>query len=125
MKTEFWPYYLSRAILGTLFAFLVFGFTWKALLFAVIVFALFLLYLHSGWFSVDSKNPLFPLRRDARGLLIQRKALIVAIAVGLLVYLFLPQLTRVFDLGVISGNSALSVAILVYFASQFALFARG
>jgi hypothetical protein len=124
MKREFLPYYISRAIISLLFSLLVFGFNWKALLLSVILFGLFLLYLHSGWFSVDLKNPLFPLRRDSLGLLIQRKALVLSIVAGLLTYISLSYLAGAFDLVLLSGNIVLGVAILTYFASQFALFIR-
>ena len=70
MKREYLPYYISRAVISLLFSLLVFGFSWKALLLSAILFGLFLLYLHSGWFSVDLKNPLFPLRCDSRGQMI-------------------------------------------------------
>jgi hypothetical protein len=124
MKREFLPYYISRAIISLLFSLLVFGFNWKALLLSVILFGLFLLYLHSGWFSVDLKNSLFPLRRDSLGLLIQRKALVLSIVAGLLTYISLSYLAGAFDLVLLSGNIVLGVAILTYFASQFALFIR-
>lgn len=59
MKKEFLPYYVSRAILSTAFSILVAGFSWNAALLATVFFGLFLLYLHSGWFSVDLGNPFF------------------------------------------------------------------
>jgi hypothetical protein len=124
MKREFLPYYISRAVLSGLFSLLVFGFSWKALLFSIVLFGGFLLYLHSGWFSVDSKNPLFPLRRDSLGLLIQRKALVISIVAGLLTYFSLSYLAGAFDLVLLSGNIAFAVAIIAYFASQFVIFIR-
>ncbi|MBN1451745.1 MAG: hypothetical protein JW963_12080 [Anaerolineales bacterium] len=118
MKREFLPYYISRLILSLAFSILVLGFHWKALILALVFFGLFLLYLHSGWFHVDLTNPFLPLRRDSRGELIQRKALILAIIVGFSLYLLSGALGFV----LISGNLAISVAIVTYFASQFVLF---
>jgi hypothetical protein len=120
MKREFLPYYLSRAIISAIFSALVLGFNWKALLFTIVLFALFLLYLHSGWFRVDLTNPFLPLRRDSRGELIQRKALILAIVIGFSVYL----LSNAVSFVSISGNVAVALAIVAYFASQFVLFLK-
>jgi hypothetical protein len=124
MKREYLPYYISRAVISLLFSLLVFGFSWKALFLSVILFGLFLLYLHSGWFSVDVKNPLFPLRRDSRGLMIQRKALIVSIITGLLTYFLLTYLSGFLNLALISGSLAFCFAIVAYFVSQFVFFIR-
>jgi hypothetical protein len=120
MKREFLPYYISRLILSFVFSLLVLGFHWKALILALVLFGLFLLYLHSGWFRVDLTNPLLPLRRDSRGKLIQRKALILAIIVGFALYL----LSGAFGFVLISGNIAIAIAIVAYFASQFLLFLK-
>lgn len=124
MKKVFMPYYLSRAILSAGFAILVIGTTWKALFMAVVLFGLFLLYLHSGWFSIDLRYPLMPLRRDSRGLLVQRKALIISVCVGLLIYLFSAQVATFFGLQIIGGNMILVIAIITYFISQFVFFMR-
>jgi hypothetical protein len=124
MKKVFMPYYLSRAILSAGFAILVMGITGKALFMAVVLFSLFLLYLHSGWFSIDLHYPFMPLRRDSRGLLIQRKALIISVGVGLLIYLFSAQVGTFFGLQIIGGNIILVIAIITYFISQFVFFMR-
>jgi hypothetical protein len=116
MKKEFLPYYISRAILSAVFAVIVWGFTWQALLFAIFIFGLFLLYLHSGWFRVDLTHPLFPLRRDQRGQLVQRKALIAALIVGVFTYLAFSLV-----LPALSANLALPLAIVTYFLVQFYL----
>lgn len=123
MKKEFIPYYLSRAVLSLVFSALVVGFNWKAVLLSILFFGLFLLYLHSGWFTVDLSHPFTPLRRDLRGQEIQRKALIVSVIVGLLVYFFSFHLSGLVGLS-LSGNIALSGGILTYFIAQFVLFAR-
>ena len=123
MKKEFLPFYVSRAVLSSIFSILVMGFTWKALLLATALFGVFLLYLHSGWFSVDLSHPFMPLRRDPRGLEIQRKALIVSVVLGMLISLFSFQLGGFIGL-TLSGNIALSIGIITYFVTQFILFAR-
>jgi len=120
MKREFLPYYISRLILSSVFSVLVLGFNWKALILTLVFFGLFLLYLHSGWFRVDLTHPILPLRRDSRGELIQRKALILAIIVGFSLYL----LSNGFGFALISGNIAIAIAIIAYFASQFVLFLK-
>jgi hypothetical protein len=124
MKKEFVPYYISRAVLSLLFSLLVFGFNWKALLLSIFLFGGFLLYLHSGWFNVNSKNPLFPLRRDSLGLLVQRKALVISIVAGLLTYFSLSYLAGAFGLVLLSANIAFAVAVIAYFASQFIFFIK-
>lgn len=123
MKKEFFPYYVSRAVISSLFSVLVMGLTWKAVLLTVVFFGLFLLYLHSGWFSVDLTNPFFPLRRDPRGQEIQRKALIISIIAGLIIYLSAPLFFGLAGFP-LSGNFPLSAGIAAYFAAQFILFSR-
>ena len=124
MKKEFLPYYISRFILSAVFSILVWRFTWMAAVMTFVFFGLFLLYLHSGWFSIDLRNPLTPLRRDTHGQLIQRRALIISIVVSLLLYLISLQLSSLFGLSLISGNIALSIGIITYFIAQFILFAK-
>ncbi len=119
MKTALVPYYVSRALLSAAFSVLLFGLSWRALASAAILLALFLVYLHSGWFAVDTSHPLFPLRRDDRAREAQRKALIAAAIVGGLVYLGYSTLTSA-----ASPPLAISAAVLVYFGSQFLLLAR-
>jgi len=123
MKKEFLPYYISRALLSLVFALIVMGINWKAVVFATILFGLFLLYLHSGWFRIDLNHPFTPLRRDQRGQGIQRKALISAVVVGLLVYLISSQLIGLIGFS-LPGNVALAIAVITYFTAQFILFAR-
>jgi hypothetical protein len=124
MKREFVPYYLSRAALSAIFGFVVMGLNWKALLLAIAMFGLFLLYLHSGWFQVDPSHPLTPIRRDERGRQAQRKALIAAIIVSLLIYLILPKAFALFDLALVTGPFVLLFGILAYFVTQFILLAK-
>jgi hypothetical protein len=124
MKKAFVPYYVSRALLSVLFSLVVFGLSWKALLAAVVFFALFLLYLHSGWFCVDPSRPLTPLRRDERAKEAQRKALIAAVVVGMLLYVCLPLVNTRLGLSILSGPISLSLGVLTYFVTQFILLAR-
>jgi len=123
MKKEFMPYYISRVILSAIFAILVMGFNWKALLLGAGFFGFFLLYLHSGWYRIDLKNPYFPIHRDSHGQQIQRKALIAAVTVGLVIYLILSQISGLVETAP-SGSIALSIGVLVYFVTQFILFSR-
>jgi hypothetical protein len=124
MMTRFRPYYLSRALLSIAMALVVFGFTWTAGLMAAVVFGLFLLYLHSGWFVVDPGRPLFPLRRDERARQAQRKSLIAAIAIVAATAL----LSAAGAFGAIPGGPiaplAIPLGIVVYFVTQFIMLAR-
>jgi hypothetical protein len=124
MKKEFFPYYISRALLSIVFSIGVMGLSWKAALLALLFFGGFLLYLHSGWFSIDLKNPLAPLRRDLHGQLVQRKALIISVVVGVSLYLISMGLSNYLGRVVVSGHVALSIGVIVYFIAQFFLFAR-
>lgn len=124
MRKEFIPFYLSRAVLSALVAIHIMGLTWKAAIFAIILFGLFLLYLHSGWFRVDPRHPLIPLRRDERARDIQRKALIAAVVVGILVYVLQPQAANFLKLSAAAGSLSLSLGVITYFVTQFILLAR-
>jgi hypothetical protein len=118
MKRQYLPYYISRGMLSILFAILVFGLSWKAMIFTILFISLFLLYFHGGWFQVDMTNPLFPLHRDNRGIDIQRKALITSIMVGIGLYILsstIPLLSPI-------GSIILIISIVVYFGTQFCLF---
>ena len=124
MKREFIPYYISRMILSLGFAVLIMGLSWQAVIAAVVLFGFFLLYLHSGWFTIDPKYPLFPLRRDDRGQAAQRKALIAAVIVGVLVYLISPSLSGNFGLSLIPGGVVLAMGALTYLITQSILLTR-
>jgi hypothetical protein len=124
MKKQFLPYYLSRSAFSCIFALYVFGATWGSMLFAFVLFGLFLLYFHSGWFSIDYTNPYFPLRRDHRGILIQRKALLVAVVAGILTHLVCASGFCSVNLATGSGSIALSLGILAYFITQILLFVK-
>ena len=124
MIKQYLPYYISRALLSAVFALLVVGFNWKAIPIMIVLFGFFLLYLHSGWFRVDPEKSFFPLRRDTRAQLIQRKALIIAVIAGLVTYFGLLLLSSYFGLTLLAGNIALAAAVLAYFISQFGLLPR-
>ncbi len=124
MNKQFVPYYISRALLSAVFASYIVGFNWKAILITLVFFSFFLLYLHSGWFEINTENKLFPLRRDSRGQLIQRKALIIAIVLGVIAYF---SMSLVFNnLGLVSdsGDIAFAILIIAYFSTQFVLFSK-
>lgn len=124
MNKKYIPYYISRAILSSIFAILIAGFSWIAIIIALVLFGFFLLYLHSGWFKVEDENPFFPLRRDAHAQDIQRKALILAVFVGFAAYFGLSLLSSQLDLSIAFRSIALPMAVIVYFATQFWLFSR-
>lgn len=122
MKKPFVVYYVSRALLSAGFSILVFGLTWKALVLAAVLFTLFLLYLHSGWFVTDPSNPLFPIRRDGRAREAQRRALIAAIVTAASVLLVVSIVAPAAS--VAAAPLAIPLALLAYFASQFYFLAR-
>lgn len=123
MKKEFLPYYASRAVFSILLAGLVFGLSWQAGVFAVCLFGLFLLYLHSGWFEIHPETPFTPLRRDLRGKEIQRKALIAAVACGMIFFVISPYLSSWF-ISLEARYLALLIGVLIYFGVQFLLLSR-
>jgi sterol desaturase/sphingolipid hydroxylase (fatty acid hydroxylase superfamily) len=120
VNPRFLAYYLSRAAISAGFGLLVFGVSWQALAAAGVIFCLFLLYLHSGWFQVNLDHPLFPLRRDERAREVQRKALIGALVMAVAVYL----LATVATLAAQASALVLPLAVLTYFVMQFFLLAR-
>ena len=123
MKTKYWPYYLSRALLSLAIAGLTLGLTWQAAILGVILFGLFLLYLHSGWFEVHPETPLTPLRRDARGKEIQRKALIAALVCGTILVVIAPYLPTALPSAEMR-YLALPAGIITYFGVQFFFLSR-
>ena len=85
--------------------------------FALFAFGLFLFYLHSGWFRIDLTHPLFPLRRDQRAQLIQRKALIAALFVGVIVYMVQLLVANAVGLPFLTVTLAIPLAIVIYFST--------
>jgi len=123
MKKEYLPYYLSRTLFSVAFSILIFGLSWMAGIFAILLIGLFTLYLHSGWFEINLDNPLTPLRRDSRGKEIQRKALIAALACGLFFFVVSPYITND-NISSESGYLSLLIGVAVYFGLQFTLLSR-
>ena len=123
MKKEFLPYYVSRILLSLILSAVIFGLSWKAGIFALVLIGFFLLYLHSGWFQINLDTPLTPLRRDGRGKEIQRKALIAALFSGIVTFVISPYFCNYFSTPN-AGYLSLSLGILVYFGVQFSLLSR-
>jgi len=123
MKTEYLPYYLSRALISILFSSLVFGVNWMAGAAAAVIFVLFLIYLHSGWFEIDLRNPFFPLGRDQRSKDVQRVSLIAAVSATLLGWLGINFLAAPLGL-MLSQSLILPLAVLAYFSSQWILLSK-
>ena len=124
MNRQFLPYYISRAVFSLGIPLLILGFTWKALVLAAVFFGLFLLYLHSGWFRIDPSQPLFPIRRDDRGREVQRKALIAALVSGVAFFLLLGAIRLGVPPSSAAAPVAVSVSVIIYFATEFVLLAR-
>lgn len=120
IKRAFLFYYLSRAVLSMLIAFLVMGVTWKAMIVGAVFFAMFVWYLHSGWFKLDMEHPVFPLRRDAYGREVQRKAFIMALLVVAIGFLLSSLPTPL----PITNSVILAVGVAVFFLSEWYLFLR-
>ncbi len=123
MKKEYLPYYISRILFSAIFSVLIFGLTWTAGGFAILLISLFFLYLHSGWFEINLNTPLTPLRRDTRGKEAQRKALIAALVCGILFFVVSPYFSSYF---ISAGTRYLSllIGIVIYFGVQFFLLSR-
>lgn len=120
MRQEFIPYYLSRVILSFGFSIFVMGFTWAAMLWGFILTGVFVLAIHSGWYKIDLKIPMFPLRRDEHALKIQRKSLIAAVLVAVNLYLISGSL----GLPAFTGETVFGAGVLIYFITQFVFFVR-
>jgi len=123
MKKEFLPYYLSRTLLSVLLAAVIFGLSWKAGAFALLLTGLFILYLHSGWFEIHPETPLTPLRRDTRGKDIQRKSLIAALFCGMVFFVVSPYFSDYFSSPEARYLSFL-IGAIVYLGVQFFLLSR-
>jgi hypothetical protein len=122
------PYYITRALISVLFA------VWTAtilqtwlggLIAGVLLFAGFLWYAHGGWYQLDLTTPFFPLRRDERGQAIRNQALVVAVAMGGIVFAVVSVLASALSLTVSAGTIALIGAIGCYAAVTCWRFVRG
>jgi len=119
MNASYIPYYLSRAAITGMFCFGTMGLTLQAGIWSLALFSLFVIYLHSGWFSVDESKPLFPLRRDAFGLEVQRKALISATWVAILFSLLLKSFPGLLAQFPWLGVNIFGLGVVIYFLTQF------
>lgn len=128
MKRELIPYYISRAILSALLGvfFVVGGQPWWAgLLVGSVTFAGFLWYAHSGFYLIDPSQPLTPLRRDARGMAIRDRAVVIAVVVGGVGFALLTLARLVVPLPPNLGTWALLAGVITYFVVSTWLYARG
>jgi hypothetical protein len=126
MKRALLPYYLSRALLSGLLGYAIAASVgvWWGIAMGLVVFAGFAGYAHSGWFLVDTRNALFPLRRDERGTAIRDRAMVLAVATGGLAYFFMSLLSRATPLEPQNGSIALALGVLAYFSASFWSFIR-
>lgn len=126
MKRALLPFYLSRALLSGLLGYAIAAGVgvWWGIAMGLVVFAGFVGYAHSGWFLVDTRNALFPLRRDERGAVIRDRALVLAVGTGGLAYFFLSLLSTSTPLQPQAGSIALALGVVVYFSVSFWSFIR-
>jgi hypothetical protein len=127
MKSELVPYYVSRGILSILIGVVIFwggSPWWLALLIGILVFAGFLWYAHSGFYLIDTSQPLTPLRRDARGKAIRDRAVVIAVVVGAAVYLALSLAGLVLPHALPPLSLSVPAAVIAYFAVSTWLFLR-
>lgn len=124
MKRELIPYYLSRAVLSAVFGYLVSSGAGPVLgaLLGGLVFCGFLWYAHSGRYLIDTRSPLFPLRRDARGNAIRDRAVVVAVGVAGVMYAALAILARLLAIPSSIAGLALVAGVVSYFAVSNWLF---
>jgi hypothetical protein len=79
----------------------------------------FLFYLHSSWYVIYQNNPLFPLRCDVRGYKVQRKTLITATLIDLVICLLSISLSGYIELLHFPGIIVLVMDVFTYFITQF------
>ncbi|KPK88550.1 MAG: hypothetical protein AMJ88_18840 [Anaerolineae bacterium SM23_ 63] len=126
MKRELIPYYVSRAILSVLLGLLISSGKgiWVGVLCGLVVYVGFLWYAHNGRYLIDTTNPLFPLRRDARGVVIRDRAIGLSVAVGGLAYLGLSLASNAFPIKAHVGSWALFAGVAAYFVISNWLFMK-
>jgi hypothetical protein len=126
MKRELSLYYVSRALLSVLFAsiFIFSGDLTPAAGagFALLLWAGFIYYAHSGHYVVEPSTPLTPLRRDARGQYVRDRSLLFAVVVGGVSFALLSLTGLVLTLPIMVGPVAMGCAILTYFGASTWLF---
>lgn len=116
---NFLPYLLTRAAFALILCWTGFGPTLAGAAAFLLLCGLFVLYLKSGWFRVDSSRPLAPLSRDERGQWAQYQALRWSVFIGCLACFAFDALLPGLSLGTSAGHAGFQIAILSYFAVQF------
>jgi len=127
MKKELSLYYISRAALSALMAYIMFhaGWSiWSGVLIGLVLFALFIWYAHSGYFLVDAGKPLMPLKRDARAKVVRDRSLVSAVVIGGVIYAILGMLSQITTLAPEIKNLALVIGVFSYFVISQVMFAR-
>ena len=127
MQKELVPYYLSRAVISTMFGIIALkssGLWWLGLGMALFMLAGFIWYANSGRYLIEPSTPLTPLRRDERGNAIRNRALVHAVAVGGVLFAVLSVLNLGLSLSINASTYAILSAILVYFGVSNWLFSR-
>ena len=126
MNRQLMPYYVSRAVLSALFGwfFSLNAGPWLGVLTGLLVYAGFLWYAHSGRYLVETNNPLFPLRRDARARAIRDKATVTAVGVAGLAFLGLSIAAWILGFGHQIGSLALVLGAVTYFVVSNWLFVK-
>ncbi len=111
------PYYVSRAVLAGLIGWILStGIAlWVGVGAGLLAYAGFLWYAHSGRYLVDPSRPLTPLRRDARGMKIRDRSLVLAVGIGGLFYALATIASRFVTLPANLGSWAVLLGVLVYF----------
>ena len=126
MKRELIPYYVSRAFLSALLGLLISSGngTWMGVLLGLAVYVGFIWYAHSGRYLVDTTNPLFPLRRDARGMAIRDRAVVISVGIGGFAYLGLSIASHIFSMSAPIGSWAFALGVVAYFVITNLLFIK-
>lgn len=126
MKKALIPYYLSRAVLAGLVGWILSSGMglWVGVVTGALAYAGFLWYAHSGRYLVDTSHPLTPLRRDARGVAIRDRSLVLAVGFGGLFYALAILLSRMVVLPGNIGSWAVLAGVLVYFGATAWYFRR-
>lgn len=87
----------------------------------LLVFAVFLYYLHSARYLVDASHPFFPLRRDERSTAIRNHALIIAVEVFAVFYVLDAVAPLVGFKITVLKNVAPALAVAAYFVASLVL----
>lgn len=126
MRRELIPYYVSRAFLSALLGLLISSGngTWMGVILGLAVYVGFIWYAHSGRYLVDTTNPLFPLRRDARGMAIRDRAVVISVGIGGVAYLGLSIASHLLSISAPIGSWAFALGVVAYFVITNWLFIK-